>query len=52
MGVLLPLYGDFSVVAMKDTISKQIEENILRYKIPVYINIHKKHYFNVCVPAQ
>ena len=37
------------MVAIKDAIFKQIEENILRYKIPIYINIHKKHYFNVCV---
>ena len=36
-------------VTMKDAISYQIEQNILRYMIPVYINIHKKHYFNVCV---
>ena len=34
---------------MKDAISKQLEENILRYKMPVYIDIHKKHYFNLCV---
>ena len=45
-----PLWG-LSVVAMKDAISKQIEENIIRYKIPVYIKIHNKHYCNVCIPA-
>ena len=39
-------FRGLSVVAMKDAISKQIEENIQRYKIPVHINIHKKH---VCV---
>ena len=37
------------MAAIKDAIFKQIEENILRYKIPIYINIHKKHYLKVCV---
>ena len=49
-GVLLPLFGGLFCGSNE---IRHLPTNRRTYsKISVYINIHKTHYFNVCVPAQ